>query len=243
MRNPVESKNGLAYIPIGETAFLIPEKTWLKSYGRNASDGAVSTIILHATVPDVQPWSPERNDEMYWKAGPGKKLEIYIEENKGYGDAISRFNETLHSSPRHVEEQSDQASQGLSRFRRIWSEYDEARAQEDLKRFGPEHVESMRKSAGKPMKDTVYYQLIVDGRSRYNIRCDDERESTQLWMDCSLSFPIGRTLMVRVVFLRDYLVQIVSMADILRARITHFESNGRAYREARLKAEASASRQ
>jgi hypothetical protein len=53
--DPVKSKNGLSYIPIDDTAFLIPEKTWLKGYSRNSTDGMVYSITLHATVPDVQP--------------------------------------------------------------------------------------------------------------------------------------------------------------------------------------------
>lgn len=67
--NPVESKNGYSYIPIDGTAFLIPEKSWLKGYANNATDGSICCIMLHATIPDVQPWSPERNEEMYPKEG------------------------------------------------------------------------------------------------------------------------------------------------------------------------------
>ena len=66
--DPVQSKDGVAYIPIDDTAFLVPEETWLRGYSRNSTDGLVANIALHASVPDVQPWSPERNDAMYWKA-------------------------------------------------------------------------------------------------------------------------------------------------------------------------------
>ena len=76
--DPVQSKDGVAYIPIDDTAFLVPEETWLRGYSRNSTDGLVANIALHASVPDVQPWSPERNDAMYWKAGPGLSLRIDI---------------------------------------------------------------------------------------------------------------------------------------------------------------------
>lgn len=79
--NPVQSQDGMSYIPIDDTAFLIPDKTWLKGYGLNSTDGMVSNITLHATVPDVQPWSQARHEEMYWPAGPGKKLLIDIKGN------------------------------------------------------------------------------------------------------------------------------------------------------------------
>lgn len=238
--NPVESKDGLSYIPIDDTAFLIPEKTWLKGYGRKSTDGSVASITLHATVPDVQPWSQERHDEMYWSAGPGKKLDIYIEDNRR--DSILVFENTLDSSGRHIEEPSDQAAQGLRQFRALWLAYGEERAKEDLKKYGADFVKSMRATSGSPMKDRVYYQFIVDGRTQYRISCDDQREKTQLWMDCQLIFPIGRSLMVRVVFLRDHLEHIISMADKLRARLIEFEKKGLAYRAAKSISEPSTSR-
>ena len=80
--DPVQSKDGVAYIPIDDTAFLVPEETWLRGYSRNSTDGLVANIALHASVPDVQPWSPERNDAMYWKAGPGLSLRIDIQGNR-----------------------------------------------------------------------------------------------------------------------------------------------------------------
>ncbi len=39
--NPVESKDGVSYIPIDDTSFLIPDKTWLTGVSRKATDGTV----------------------------------------------------------------------------------------------------------------------------------------------------------------------------------------------------------
>jgi hypothetical protein len=117
--DPVVRDNGYAYIPIDNTAFLIPEKTGLKSYGRNMKDGLISTISLHATIPDVQPWSPERHDEMYAHF-VGRHLDILIVGDRGY--LQKHFHEVPHSTmfkTKFMEEPSDQVDQGLRRFREI----------------------------------------------------------------------------------------------------------------------------
>lgn len=230
--NPVESKDGMAYIPIDDTAFLIPEKTWLKSYGRKATDGSVSTIILHATVPDVQPWSQERHEEMYWPAGPGKKLLIYIHGG-------SKFAKDFHVSRRDrspgefVEEPSDQAVQGLRRFRRLWLAYTDEEAKKDQKRFGSKHVESMKASAGKPMMDKVYYELVYQDRVKYFIYCDDGSRPRQIWLGCHLIIPWTPTIAVDVEFMRNEISTIVSMVDRLGDRLREFEAAGVARRAAK----------
>ena len=111
--DPVQSKDGVAYIPIDDTAFLVPEETWLRGYSRNSTDGLVANIALHASVPDVQPWSPERNDAMYWKAGPGFSLRIDIQRNRA--EVHLHFHDVPHSrqwKSQFIEEPSDQAAQG-----------------------------------------------------------------------------------------------------------------------------------
>lgn len=50
--SPVQSKNGYSYIPIDGTAFLIPEKSWLKGYANKATDGSVCCIMHHAPCDD-----------------------------------------------------------------------------------------------------------------------------------------------------------------------------------------------
>lgn len=190
--DPVQSKDGVAYIPIDDTAFLVPEKTWLRGYARNSTDGSVGNITLHASVPDVQPWSPERNDAMYWKAGPGLSLRIDIQGNRA--EVHLHFHEVPHSRQwdgQFIEEPSDQAEQGLRRFRRSWGEYPEEDAAKDKARFGADFVERMRSHNGKPMMDTVYYEYIQNDRVKYFIYCSD---GDGLFHICHLSFPWARSL-------------------------------------------------
>ncbi|WP_255989898.1 hypothetical protein [Chitinolyticbacter albus] len=167
--DPVKRKNGVAYIPIDNTALLIPEKTWLKGYARNSTDGLVSSIALHATIPDVQPWSEARNDEMYWQVGPGKKLEIAIKGNNASQIRLfSHAPSSIYSEDEFVEEPSDQAGQGLRRFRMLWTykpkpaELDELR-----KEFGADVVDQLVAKHGSPKLNTVYYESIESGRVKY----------------------------------------------------------------------------
>lgn len=225
--DPVQSKDGLAYIPIDDTAFLIPEKTWLKGYARNLTDGLVSHIGLHTTVPDVQPWSQARHEEMYWRAGPGKKLLIDIK-----GNEVGDYRDNFHKVPssrmwefKFIEEPSDQASQGLRRFRRAWSFYkDEAAINDAIRRNGREFVEEMRRDAGKPMMDTVYYEYIQNDRVKYFIHCGDS--PGPIWHSCNLSFPWARTLMIDIEFNRADIGHIVAMADKVSERLREFEAAG-----------------
>lgn len=80
--DPVERKDGYAWIPIADTAFLIPEKTWLKSYGRKSTDGSVDSFDLHVTAPDVQPWSEAVNEQMYPPAGPGQRIDVVVKDDR-----------------------------------------------------------------------------------------------------------------------------------------------------------------
>jgi hypothetical protein len=225
--DPVQSKDGVAYIPIDDTAFLVPEETWLRGYSRNSTDGLVANIALHASVPDVQPWSPERNDAMYWKAGPGLSLRIDIQGNRA--EVHLHFHEVPHSrqwKSQFIEEPSDQAAQGLRRFRRSWGIYPEKDAEKDTRQFGAEFVERMRGHNGKPMKDTVYYEYIQNDRVQYFIHCSD---GEGLFHICHLSFPWARSLMVDIEFARRDIKNIVAMADKVSERLREFEAAGLAY--------------
>jgi hypothetical protein len=227
--NPVQSKDGMSYIPIDDTAFLIPDKTWLKGYGRNSTDGMVSNITLHATVPDVQPLSQARHEEMYWPAGPGKMLLINIEGNKA--DVHLHFHEVPHSRmwrSEFIEEPSDQAAQGLRRFRQSWGAYTEEDAKEGLKKYGSEAVEHRRRNANKPMMDTVYYEYVKNNSVKYLIRCNDDKEA--LFELCHLSFPWARSLMIDIGFARRDIDHIVAMTDKVSERLREFEASGLAYR-------------
>lgn len=77
--NPVTVKDGLARIPIGDMVFVIPEKTWLKGYSRNSTDGLVSGFQLHAVAPEVEPWSPENNARMYKVPGWGAQIQVTVD--------------------------------------------------------------------------------------------------------------------------------------------------------------------
>ena len=227
--DPVQSKDGVAYIPIDDTAFLVPEKTWLRGYARNSTDGSVGNITLHASVPDVQPWSPERNDAMYWKAGPGLSLRIDI---KGGRVSAPDFDVPRSQRPHgeFIEEPSDQAEQGLRRFRRLWLPYNEENAEKDAAQFGADHVAGMRETSGKPMMDTVYYEYIQNDRVQYFIHCDDGDGG--LFHICHLSFPWARSLMVDITFARRDIKDIVAMADKVSERLREFEAAGLAHRAA-----------
>lgn len=230
--NPVESKDGVSYIPIDGTAFLIPEKTWLKGAARNSTDGLVCCITLHATIPDVQPWSKERHEEMYWKAGPGKKLDIYLNgDSAGQIERFYRVPQSVVSASAMVEEPSDQAAQGLRRYRQIWAPFDETEAESFIATFGKEGLERRRSDTGKPLMNAIYYELLDDNRMKYFISCTDG--SPGLFEGCHLYFPISKTVMADVHFVSDHLKHIVSMADKLSAKLHEFQVAGLAYRAAK----------
>jgi hypothetical protein len=228
--DPVEHKDGVAYIPIDDTAFLIPEKTWLKGYSRNATDGMVGSIALHATVPDVQPWSQARHDEMYWPTGPGKKLEIHI-----YGDRANQVQAFPHvprsvfQSFEFIEETSDQTTQRLRRFRQLWSyKLEPAELEKHRMQFGDEQVNRLLAKDGTPDLSQVFYEFIEHERVKYFIYCSDSKDG--LFQSCHLLFPWAQTLMVDVYFVRDDIRHIVAMADKLSNRLREFEAAGLAYR-------------
>ena len=229
--DPVQSKDGVAYIPIDDTAFLVPEKTWLRGYARNSTDGLVANITLHASVPDVQPWSPERNSAMYWKAGPGLSLRIDIQGNQvgDYWDNFHKVPGSRMSWAEFIEEPSDQAAQGLRRFRRSWGIYTKKDAEKDTRQFGAEFDERMRGHNGKPMMDTVYYEYIQNDRVKYFIYCSD---GDGLFHICHLSFPWARSLMVDIEFARRDIKNIVAMADKVSERLREFEAAGLTQRAA-----------
>lgn len=232
--NPVESKDGVSYIPIDDTAFLVPDKIWLKGVSRNSTDGLVAHIQLHATIPDVQPWSQERHEEMYGKAGLGKKLEIYLNGDSAgqvenfYQIPASIFSISISAM---VEEPSDQVAQGLKKYRALWLPYNEANAERDAARYGEKFVKSMRETSGKPMMDSAYYEFLEDNRMKYFIRCTEG--SGAIFEGCILYFPVSKTAMAEVHFVSDHLKYAVSMADKLSAKLHEFQTAGLAYRAAK----------
>lgn len=228
--NPVESKNGMSYIPIDDTAFLIPEKTWLKGAARNSTDGLVCCITLHATIPDVQPWSQERHEEMYWKYGPGKKLDIYLKGDRA--DQVERFYDIPQSIfsvsiSSMVEEPSEYTAQGLRRYRQILAPFDETEAESFIATFGKEDLERRRKDTGKKLMHAVYYELLEDNRMKYFIRCSEGGGG--LFEGCHLYFPVSKTVIAEVHFVADHLKHVVSIADKLSTKLQEFQAAGLAY--------------
>lgn len=226
--DPAQSKDGAAYIPIDDTAFLVPEETWLRGYARNSTDGMVSNITLHATVPDVQPWSRARHEEMYWKAGPGKSLRIDV---KGGMHSAPDFHVPRRQRPpgEFIEEPSDQAAQGLRRFRRLWLPYKEENAEKDTAQFGADFVDERRSDAGKPMLDTVHYEYIQNDRVKYFIYCND---GDGLFHICHLLMTWTPTVAIDIEFARRDIKNIVTMADKVSERLREFEAAGLARRAA-----------
>lgn len=72
------------YMPFGDTAFLIPNETWLKRFAVNAATKEIDYIQLHATV-DGQSWSEKVHNRMYPGGGfQGDRLEIVIKFRSHY---------------------------------------------------------------------------------------------------------------------------------------------------------------
>lgn len=203
--DPVERKDGYAWIPIADTAFLIPEKTWLKSYGRKSTDGSVDSFDLHVTAPDVQPWSEAVNEQMYPPAGPGQRIDVVVKDDREllafqferfYVPPQSRWGESFPLQ----EVPSELASNGLRKFRDSSS------------------------------KNTVFHERIENGRVKYFIYCDDGDRDV-FHQDCHLSFPWGKTIYVNLSFTRNYLPYSVSIADQIAERLKEFEAAARAYQK------------
>ena len=200
--NPVEHKDGCTWIPIGDTNFLIPEKTWLKSYARNSTDGLVSSFNLHATAPDVQPWSQSVNAKMYPPAGPGQMVDVEVRQD---GNLLAGQYELFYQVPQSrwgglplEEVQSDLAAQGLRKFR-------------DTR-----------------MKFAVIYEHIEGGRVKYFIDCN-ENQNAPNHQHCDLSFPWGKTIYVGLSFTRNYLPHSIQMAEKVTAKLKEFETAGHAF--------------
>jgi hypothetical protein len=194
--DPVVRKDGYAWIPIADTAFLIPEKTWLKGYGRKSTDGSVDDFRLHATVPDADPWSENVNAQMYPPAGPGKRIDVFVKDDREtlvfqlaqfYKPPQSRWKSSL------IEVTSDLESDGLRKFRES----------------GP--------------KGTVFYERIENDRVRYFIYCDDDGGYIDHQF-CHLSFPWGKTLYVDLKFTRNYLPHSIRMVEQITAKLKQFEA-------------------
>lgn len=204
--NPVERRDGYAWIPMADTAFLIPEKTWLKGYGRRATDGLVVDIGLHATVPEVAPWSPEVQDQMYPPRGWGRLITIAVRDkgNRTFFQRFPDFPQSINGAWKLVEEPSELAAIGLHRFREL------------------------RVTDGKPQVGVVFYEHVQDGKVKYFVRCNDHGGKPGVVDSCNLMFPHGDRFEVTLSFLRAYMADSVRMADKVAEKLNEFELAGRA---------------
>lgn len=205
--DPVVRKDGYAYIPIANTAFLIPEKTWLKSYGRKSTDGMVDSFYLHVTAPDVKPWSEGVNAQMYPPRGPGQRADVYINDmGENFDNLSKRFYQAPQSrwgsSHSLTEVESDLAADGLRKFR-------------------------------EPVSiNTVFYERIENDRVKYFIYCDDDAKLDTYRQFCHLSFPLGNGLFVDdLSFTRNYLPNSIRMADQIAAKLKEFEIAARTHQK------------
>jgi hypothetical protein len=194
--DPVLRKDGYAYIPIADTAFLIPEKTWLKSYGRKSTDGSVGSFNLHVTAPDVQPWSQEVNAKIYPPAGPGQRVDVFIMEVDE--PLVSQY-ESFYKLPpvwgRVLQEvTSDLADSGLRKFR-------------DPK-----------------LNDPAFYLRVENEHIKYFIRCDNDEGYPANRQFCHLRFPWNRKIYADLTFTRNYLPHSIRMADQIAAKLKEFET-------------------
>lgn len=205
--DPVERKDGYAWIPIADTAFLIPEKTWLKGYGRKATDGMVSHIGVHATAPDVQPWSQAVHDQMYPKLGRGAITEIDVYHTWDYmffHERFPKFPQSIWGGGDLIEEPSDLAEKGLRKFR------------------------ERRVTDGKLQTGTVFYEYVQNGKVKYYADCDDDGARLGGDDQCHMIFPYAGKFRVTLTFRRVYMADSVRMADKVLEKLNEFEMAGRA---------------
>jgi hypothetical protein len=199
--NPVERKDGYVWIPIADTAFLIPEKTWLKSFARKSTDGSVDSFVVHVTAPDVQPWSEGVNDQMYPPLGPGKRVEVNVrhDANLTAGQYEYFFRPPNSKWGGKLEEMSsDLADYGLRKFR------------------------------DPIMSKTIFYERIENDRVKYFTYCSENTNPPQRQF-CHLSFPWNKSLYIELTFTRNYLPNSIQMADTVTAKLQEFEMAGHAY--------------
>jgi hypothetical protein len=198
--DPVERKDGYAYIPIADTAFLIPEKTWLKSFARKSTDGSVDSFVVHVTAPDVQPWSQAVNDQMYPPLGPGMRVDVWVRDAH---EVLASQYELFYRPPN---------SRRGGVLEEIYS---------DLADYG------LRKFSDPITNRTIFYERIENDRVKYFIYCDDGKDPPHRQF-CHLSYPWNRAIYVELTFTRNYLPSSIQMADKVTAKLKEFEMAGHA---------------
>lgn len=214
----------LDYLPIADTAFLIPRRQWLKNYS-TVSKNQVSLIQLEVS-PHILPLSSNvrENESNYFIST--NKIIINIESHWRSSD-IERFsqppNSFLSSSVLLIEEHSDQKAQGLQRFRRVFRDH----------QYSSEEVQDQSKTTDKKFflnEDGKYYHidkkhtdymLIENNRVKYFISCDNIEDVEK--ERCYLYFQRGKKLMIQIVFVKKLLPNAVDFANKTTERLNEFE--------------------
>lgn len=207
--NPVEKKNGYSWIPIQDTAFLVQDKTWLKGYSRNSTDGLVSSLTLHAMAPTIQPWNQQINNTMYPPLGRGAAVQINVRSTyrTDFPEHFSRFPQSRWGGHTLIEEPSEFKEFGLRQFREKPYRFKEGQFKG---RIVPSH--------------SVFFEKVEGEKVKYFIQCYDKDDGSQ--KACHLSFPYGSSLIVEINYLRKYLPSSIEIADKISEKLKEFETDG-----------------
>lgn len=196
--DPVERKNGAARIPIDGLVFVIPEKSWLRGYSRNSTDGSVYGFTLHAAAPNVEPWSPANDARMYKVPGWGTRIEVMVTSNNGV------------KYPKQTEAWVERGSPGCH--------FGPSSVYQDSHvRFCETKHE---KIFGYLDNDMFHYKLICDS--------DQEKAGYKFLVDpsCMLNFYYRDKLNVRLVFAERYLPHAFEIARKVETQLQQFDQTG-----------------
>jgi hypothetical protein len=193
--DPVTKANGIATIPIDGLVFVIPERTWLKGYSRNSTDGLVYGFTLHAVAPKVEPWSPESNEKMYKVPGWGTRIEIRISSNEGR-PFIKQTAPWIEQTTKGCHFQRSKMH-SVENIVYCETEYE--------RRFA--YVEG----------DQFRYQISCDS---YKVKAAEKFPTDP---ECRLRFFYGDKLSVHVVFAERYFPHAFDMARAIEAKLIEFD--------------------
>lgn len=197
------------YMPFGDTAFLIPNETWLRSFAVNKGSGEIDYIKLHATV-DGQPWSEKVHKRMYPGDGhQGDHLEIVIkfdssDTTKERKEKVKRFK----TSPYSLEDGDEWIS--------IPSSYQ-----------GWKSCQRIRKSSiGKSTYNPIIYVFEENGEVKY-LMGDFVGEK--------IIFAYNDYALVEVLFSPfrqdEQMARAIQTAEFFRSKLSEFEKSGLEYQK------------
>ena len=220
----------LTYIPIANTAFLIPKEKWLKNDAISNFNEKVINIQLEIS-PEISPLPPRKDnngDDIF----VSKDKIVIVINSYGNSNQIKEFPRVPHSiidtSNPLMEEISDQKNQGLRRFRRLLGgyEYTQEEARQASKTSGKELILNQNGKYYYIHKTEVDYILVKENRVKYFISCIDVNDITK--ETCHIYFPWGDFIMIKIYFIKELLPRGIAMADKVTDKLREFEINGKA---------------